>query len=148
MQRKQFKSFEDIIMKKSFIVLFLMSFLIINDVSARRQIDIHQNGQMPSRSETLAQTEPPCFYYDSKTQEVIIEGNGYVAYYEVEMISLTTLQLVFYGTISSFGSTIDISYLPKDNYAIIITSSDNSVYEDFFSHSPSMRYRIVSHGKQ
>ena len=64
------------------------------------------------------------------------------------MISLTTLQLVFYGTISSFGSTIDISYLPKDNYAIIITSSDNSVYEDFFSHSPSMRYRIVSHGKQ
>ncbi|MBR6490079.1 MAG: hypothetical protein IKT03_06030 [Muribaculaceae bacterium] len=135
-------------MKKTFIVLFMMSFLAANDVSARRQIDIHQNGQMPSRIETIIEAEMPSFYYDSDAQEIIIETYGNSTYYEVEIISCTTLHWVYYDRIKGMGDVIDISFLPEDNYIIIITSSDNNVYEGYFSHTPVKRFKIAPHGNK
>ena len=75
----------------------------------------------------------PEVYFDSDTQEIIIIADGFASYYDVDIISQSTLQLVLYTTISGYGDSIDVSLLPDDNYKIVITSSYNNVYEGQFT---------------
>ena len=75
----------------------------------------------------------PEAYYNTDTEEIIIVADGFSSYYDVDIISQSTLQLVLYTTISGYGDSIDVSLLPDDNYKIVITSSNNNVYEGQFT---------------
>ncbi len=75
----------------------------------------------------------PEAYYNSDLQEIIIVADGFSSYYDVDIVSQSTMQLVLYTTISGFGDSIDISSLPDDNYTIVITSEFNNVYQGQFT---------------
>lgn len=75
----------------------------------------------------------PEVYFDSDNEEIIIIADGFASYYDVDIISQSTLQLVLYTTISGYGDDIDVSLLPDDDYKIVITSSYNNVYEGLFT---------------
>ena len=75
----------------------------------------------------------PSVYYDVVTQEIIINGNGYSAYYDVDIISESTLLTVLSANVDGDYDTIDVSSLPDDNYTIVITSSNNNEYTGQFT---------------
>ncbi len=111
------------------LILLLVGF----SLSARKKIDLSQNGQMPSHNEHYAPADMPEVYFDSDTQEIIIIADGFASYYDVDIVSQSTMQLVLYTTISGYGDSIDVSLLPDDDYKIVITSSYNNVYEGQFT---------------
>ena len=116
-------------------ILALLSVILIVgfDVSARRQIEIHQNGQMPTHSEYYPPADMPEVYYDDDTDEIIIEADGFSSYYNVLIIRNSTNQTMVSTQISGYGDTIDISSLPSDNYIIVITSEYNNVFQGNFT---------------
>ena len=75
----------------------------------------------------------PSVYYDVVTQEIIIDGNGYSAYYDVDIVSESTLLTLLSANVDGDYDTIDVSSLPDDNYTIVITSSEDNQYEGHFT---------------
>ena len=75
----------------------------------------------------------PDVYYDSDTEEIIIDGTGYATYYDEDIISVSTGYVVLYDTVNGTYGTVDVSSLPDDDYTILITSSNNNEYEGSFT---------------
>ena len=75
----------------------------------------------------------PEVYYDSDLLEVFISADGYADYYDVDIISLSTMTASISTQINGCGEIIDISLLPYDNYRIVITSSYNNIYVGQFT---------------
>ena len=114
-------------------ILFILMILIVGfDASARREIEIHQNGQMPTHNEYYPPADMPEAYFDSDEMEIVIEAEGYADYYIVEVFSMASTQSLIYTQIDGYGDTIDVSSLPIGYYQIIITSSNNNVFEGYF----------------
>ncbi len=74
----------------------------------------------------------PEVYYDSDTQEIIIDGGGVVNYYDVEIASATSWLTVISTQVNGSYDTIDISSLPTGEYCITIDSPWGNTYEGFF----------------
>ena len=74
----------------------------------------------------------PEAYFDSDEMEIIIEAEGFADYYVVNIISQVSMQCVIYTQIDGYGDSIDISSLPDGYYRIVITSSNNNVFEGYF----------------
>ena len=77
--------------------------------------------------------DKPEAYYDSDNQEIILVADGFASYYDVDIISLSTMTLVLYEQVSGYGGSIDVSSLPDDNYKIVITTPYNNAYEGYFT---------------
>ena len=90
----------------------------------------HKGG---AHSEYFNPADMPEAYYNTDTEEIIIVADGFSSYYDVDIVSQSTMQLVLYTTISGYGDSIDVSLLPDDDYKIVITSSYNNVYEGQFT---------------
>ena len=75
----------------------------------------------------------PEVYFDSNNQEIIFVADGFSAYYDVDIISQSSMIAVISTQVDGYGDSIDISSLPDDNYTIVITSSENNVYEGYFT---------------
>ena len=75
----------------------------------------------------------PEVYYDTNTEEIIIVADGFSSFYDVDIVSQSTMQLMLYTTISGYGDNIDVSSLPYDDYTIIITSSYDNEYVGQFT---------------
>lgn len=118
-------------MKK--ILIILMILIVSFDASARREIEIHQNGQMPTHNEYYPPADMPEVFIDLDEMEVIIEADGFADYYVVNIVSQVSMQSVIYTQISGYGDSIDVSSLPDAYYRIVITSSNNNVYEGYFT---------------
>lgn len=120
-------------MRKIFIFLFL--FILANGVANanRRPIVIQNGGSAGNHSEHYAPLDMPEVYYDADEQEIIIIADGFASYYDVDIISLSTMTAVISTQINGYGDSIDVSLLPDDNYIIVITSSFNNVYEGEFT---------------
>lgn len=114
-------------------VLILILLLVGFSLSARKKIDLSQNGQMPSHNEHYAPADMPEVYFDTDLLEIIIYADGYADYYDVDIISLSTMMAVISTQVDGYGDSIDISLIPDDNYRIVITSSNNNVYEGQFT---------------
>lgn len=114
-------------------VLILILLLVGFSLSARKKIDLSQNGQMPSHNEHYAPADMPEVYFDSNNQEIIFVADGFSAYYDVDIISQSSMIAVISTQVDGYGDSIDISSLPDDNYTIVITSSENNVYEGYFT---------------
>ena len=75
----------------------------------------------------------PDVYYDADNQEIIIVGTGNLSYYDVEIESLTTWNVLISTQVDGTYDTIDISSLPSDNYVITIDTSVGISYEGDFT---------------
>ena len=84
-------------------------------------------------SEYYPPADMPEVYYDDVNQEIIIVADGFADYYDVNIVSQSTLLAVISTQIDGYGDSIDISSLPNDNYTIIITSSNNNEFEGEFT---------------
>ena len=75
----------------------------------------------------------PDVYYDRDNQEIIIVGTGNLSYYDVEIESLTTYNVLISTQVDGTYDTIDVSSLPSDNYVITIDTSVGISYEGDFT---------------
>ena len=124
------------------------------EASARRKIEMSQGGQVPTHIEYYPPADMPEVYIDLDEMEVIIEADGFADYYVVNIISQATMQSVIYTQISGYGDTVDVSSLPDGYYRLVITSSNNNVFEGYFTiewrndRIPSMKwtfFEVFSH---
>lgn len=91
------------------------------------------DGKGGLHSEYYPPADMPEVYYDADNHEIIIVGDGFASYYDVDIVSQSTLLTVISTQIGGYGDTIDVSSLPDDDYTIIITSSNNNEYEGQFT---------------
>ncbi len=119
-------------MKRTICLLLLLlglSFFVIADEA---QINLEYQHKH-NHNEYYPPVDMPEAYYDASNQEIVIYADGSASYYDVDIVSQSTMQLVFYTTIGGYGDSIDVSSLPDDNYTIIITSSYNNEYVGQFT---------------
>ena len=77
--------------------------------------------------------DQPEVYYDDDESEIIIDGTGEATYYDVDIVSLSTLETLISIQVNGIYDTIDVSSLPDDNYKIVITSSLENVFIGYFT---------------
>ena len=75
----------------------------------------------------------PEAYYDSANQLIIIEADGFADYYNVDIFTMAGTTPVLWAVVNGTYDTVDVSSLPADDYRIVIHSSNNNVYEGYFS---------------
>ena len=124
--------------KQLFMVLSLFMLYSLNvnvcSVYGEEHINIHHTGNHDDHSGIpFVPADMPDVYYDSDTEEIIIDGPGYATYYDVDIISVSTGYVVLYDTVNGTYGTVDVSSLPDDDYTILITSSNNNEYEGSFT---------------
>ena len=85
-----------------------------------------------NHSEYYIPADMPEVYFDSDEMEIIIVAEGFADYYTVEVNSMVSGLTLIYTQIRGYGDTIDVSSLPDGYYQIIITSSNNNMFEGTF----------------
>ena len=113
--------------------LLLMTLLFAGlFASARNKIIIHQGGELPTHHEFPAPADEPDVYYDDDDQEIIIDGTGYVTFYDVEITSTSDWTVYVSTQVNGSYDTIDVSSLPQGEYVITIDSPTGNSFEGFF----------------
>jgi hypothetical protein len=77
--------------------------------------------------------EQPDVYYNNVSQTIIIDGMGEVEYYDVEIMSLSSFDVLISTQVNGYYDTIDISSLPDGEYVITIDAPTGNSFEGFFS---------------
>ena len=115
------------------IVFFLLLlFIPFNLYADRDEVVLRPDGHQPNHNEYYPPADMPEVYIDLDEMEIIIEADGFADYYVVNIISQVSMQCVIYTQIDGYGDSIDISSLPDGYYRIVITSSNNNVFEGYF----------------
>jgi hypothetical protein len=91
-----------------------------------------QHGGHGNHSGLPAPADEPDVYYNSSSQSIIIDGTGYVSYYDVVIESTTSWTVMISTQVSGSYDTIDISSLPAGMYCITIDSPAGNSYDGFF----------------
>ena len=120
-------------MKRLFSILFCFSCVLISfaDDDSKAPINLQHNSP-GNHSDIPVPADEPDVYYDSETQEIIIDGRGFVSYYDVEITSMSTSATVLTTQVGGSYDTIDISSLPADDYLITIDTPLGNTYEGYF----------------
>lgn len=113
-------------------VLILSAFLGINLCNGEEVINMQHIGHHNDHLEHFSPFDQPDVYYDNVNQTIIIDGDGAVDYYDVEIASVTNFVTVISTQVSGYYDTIDISSLPQGVYVITIYSPEDNTYEGFF----------------
>ena len=111
------------------LILLLFPFYLYAD---RDEIVLMPSGNQHNHGEYYIPEDLPVVYFDPDEMEIIIEAEGFADYYTVEVISMVSGLTLIYTQIDGYGDTIDVSSLPDAYYEIIITSSNNNVFEGTF----------------
>ena len=121
--------------KKQFAILLMVLIYGVSLCFARGDevINMQHIGNHGDHSEYYPPADMPEVYYDSDNLEIIIVADGFASYYDVDIVSQSTLLAVISTQIDGYGDSIDVSSLPDDNYTIVITSSNNNQYEGQFT---------------
>ena len=121
------------IMRRFFILLFAMFCLFC--YANQEQIVLTQNGQIPNREGLPLNFDMPLayYYYDVKTQYIIIDGNGAVSYFDVEISTPATNTVEMTTQVDGNYDTFDISSLPTGSHVITIESPSGNIYEGTFT---------------
>ena len=119
---------------KNVILIFSFVAFCCNVMNADfRPIVIQNGGTGHDHNEYYAPADMPEVYFDTDNQEIIIVADGFSAYYDVDIISQSSMIAVISTQVDGYGDSIDISSLPDDNYTIVITSVFNNVYQGQFT---------------
>ena len=123
-------------MKKTFLLLALFLFpplLASADIrGGEEQIFLQKKKKGVGHHEYYIPADMPEVYYDSDNLEIIIVADGFASYYDVDIVSQSTLLAVISTQIGGYGDSIDVSSLPDGYYTITITSSNNNQFEGTF----------------
>lgn len=77
---------------------------------------------------------PAAYYeYDVKTQEITIDGNGSVSYYDVEITTPVTGIVEISIQVDGDYDAFSISSLPTGTHVITITSPTGNIFEGTFT---------------
>lgn len=79
-----------------------------------------------------APADEPDAFYNTNTQTVIIDGDGYVNYYDMEITPVTTWIVAISTQVNGYYDTIDVSSLSDGVYCITIYSPTGNTFEGFF----------------
>ena len=124
----------DIILRIVMLSLLVFSIGITGEArDAEAKLNLQYVGHGDDHGEIYAPADEPDVYFNSDMFQIIVVADGFASYYDVDIVSQSTMQLVFYTTIGGYGDSIDVSSLPDDNYTIIITSSNNNEYVGQFT---------------
>lgn len=74
----------------------------------------------------------PEVHFNSNDMQIFLVGDGFADYYDVEIVSLGSMLTVISTQIDGYGDSIDVSSLAIGDYRIVITSSNNNVFEGDF----------------
>ena len=105
--------------------------LCVSAKNMQRNIALEHKGG--NHGEYFDPADKPEAYYDVDNQEIILVADGFVSYYDVNIISLSTMQLALHSTANGYGDTIDVSSLPNDDYVITLDPPVNVSFEGTFS---------------
>ena len=82
----------------------------------------------------MYQDLPQAYYcYDDKSQWIIIDGGGAVAYYDVEISSPVTNTVEISTQVNGTYDTFSISSLPTGTHVITIESPSGHIFEGTFT---------------
>ncbi|MBR5169662.1 MAG: hypothetical protein IKW85_03750 [Muribaculaceae bacterium] len=96
-------------------------------------IVIQNGGSANDHSEHFLPADAPEVYLDLDEMEIIIEADGFADYYNVDIFTMAGTSPVLWAVVNGTYDTVDISSLPADDYRIVIYSSNNNVFEGYFS---------------
>ena len=121
-------------MKRTLSLLLLLLFSVLL-FAGNIQTAIILNGKGGNRSDLPLNFDMPnAFYvYGPKTQDIIIDGNGVVSYYDVEISSPVTNTVEMTTQVNGTFDSFDISSLPTGSHVITIESPSGNIYEGTFT---------------
>ena len=122
-------------MRRILALLIFVTLLNIQTFAAPERIILRDTGTLPTREGfPLGFDMPDVFYnHDEKTQDIIVDGNGAVSYYDVEISSATTNTVEMTTQVNGNYDTFDISSLPTGPHVITIESPSGNIYEGTFT---------------
>lgn len=116
-----------------FLFIIVMMTLCNNITLAdEASINMHYKGNHGAHNNLPAPVDAPDVYYNSTTQQIIIDATGFVNYYDVEIVLAASWVTVISTQVNGSYDTIDISSLPTGEYYITIDSPTGNTYEGFF----------------
>ncbi len=124
-------------MNYKFLVLALLATLSLTVNGFNRdpgeRINMHYPGHHGTHHDVPMLADEPDVYYDSEAQEIIVDGDGTAAYYDIEIASAGTLAVVISTQVGGSYGTIDVSALPAGHiYVITLRSSLGNTFEGYF----------------
>lgn len=121
-------------MKRVISLVFFVLFSLQLFADSRQQpINIERKGG-PRDGLPMYQDIPQAYYfYDDKSQWILIDGGGAVAYYDVEISSLVTNTVEISTQVDGTYDNFDISSLTARSHVITIESPSGNVYEGTFT---------------
>jgi len=120
-------------MKRLSILLSLVIGLSFMTMADEARISLAHQNHHGNHSEYYLPVDMPEVYFDGDNLEIVIVAEGYADYYDVEIVSQTSMLAVISTRVDGYGDTLDVSSLPDDDYTIIITSSNHNVYQGTFT---------------
>ena len=119
-------------------ILTLLTLLMVSCLAASaapRRIILNGGESNGGRSDSpLFMDMPEAYYeYDVKTQEITIDGNGSVSYYDVEITTPVTGIVEIVTQVDGDYDTFSISSLPTGTHVITITSPTGNTFEGTFT---------------
>ena len=119
----------------SLLVIFvaLSSFDIFDRDGSAERIYLEHRHKTGNHIEYYPPADMPEVYIDTDEMEIILVADGFANYYVVDIVSQVTMLSVIYTQIGGYGDSIDISSLPDGYYHIIVTSSNNNVFDGYFT---------------
>jgi len=121
-------------MKRATLFLSLILFIALPLFADHdgRAIIITPKGE-PRSGHSIYIDMPAAYYeYDVKTQEITIDGNGSVSYYDVEITTPVTGIVEIVTQVDGDYDTFSISPLPTGTHVITITSPTGNIFEGTF----------------
>lgn len=98
-------------MRHYFLILFLLLFSMQLYANQEHVIIMTPKGGIHS-GQPLFPADQPSVYYDDVTQQIIIDGTGEATYYDVEITSMSTFDMVLSTQVNGNYDTINVSSLP------------------------------------
>ena len=126
---------------KRIITAIILTLFACQLFAERNQQPVQLNHHKIGHFDQPIPADMPEVYYDDVTEEIIIMADGFASYYDVDIVSQSTLLAVISTQVGGYGDTIDISSLPDDNYTIVITSSNDNVYQGQFTNHQQNKTR-------
>ena len=121
-------------MKRIILLVFFVLFSLQLFADSRQQpINIERKGG-PRSGYPLYFDMPEAYYcYDDKSQWIIINGGGAVAYYDVEISSPVTNTVEKTTQVDGTYDNFDISSLTTGSHVITIESPSGNIFEGTFT---------------
>lgn len=117
---------------KKVILILIIALVSVSSYALRRDVIINNGGHQHDHYNVPIPADQPDVYHDTDTQEIIVDGDGTAAYYDVEIASVATWNNIIITQVNGAYDTIDVSSLSAGEYCITIYSPTGNDFVGFF----------------